>query len=70
MCEQCNLVNAHINLNKNHHDDVHYEQKDSSKHSFLKLTVAAVLGLSFSRSGITSAVEKKADAYIPMPPQT
>ncbi len=59
MCEQCNSENTHIHPNKNHHDNVYHEQKDSSKRSFLKLAVASAISTGFSRAGIANAAEKK-----------
>lgn len=64
MCEKCHPESMHINLNNNHHNDAHYEQKDPSKRSFLKLAAASAIGLSFSGSFIANAAEKKSiDAH-------
>ncbi|SFM73025.1 carbonic anhydrase [Nitrosomonas communis] len=70
MCEQCHPENTHNNLNNNHPDDAHYEQKDSSRRSFLKLAAASAISLGLSGSFTANAAGKKTkDAHNPKAPK-
>lgn len=70
MCEKYDPDGAHNNLNKSYHDDIHSEQKNSGRRSFLRLATASAIGLSFSSSFFANAAEKKTnDVHNPRAPK-